>query len=121
MVSAKIWVGINMALALIAIVLLLAFIGAKLPTAGKALYYLDPSTAYCVTEYQKSYALMDVDSCCSEMQQQLIRGEPTTQEIVIDNEPILVTKKYYTSQNTISYIVNQKAYLYCKNNGFMVD
>lgn len=121
MVSTKIWVGINVSLGIIAVILLLAFFGLKFPTMGNALYYLDSSQASCLTGYQGKYSLMDTDTCCLELQQQLVKGESVAQTITVNSEPISVTKNYYTSKNTINYLINQKAYRYCKNNGFMVD
>lgn len=121
MVSTKIWVGINLSFGIIVVILLLVFFGFEMPTMGNALYYLDSSQAYCLTGYQGKYSLMDTDACCLELQQQLVKGEPAAQTITLNNEPISVTKNYYTSPNTINYLINQKAYRYCKNNGFAVD
>ena len=121
MVSTKMWVGINLSLGIIALILILVLLGLKMPSIGDALYYLDPSQAYCLAGYQEKYSLIDIDFCCLEIQQQLIKGEPVNKIINVDDQQISVTKNYYVSKDTINYLINQKAYRYCKNNGFIVN
>lgn len=120
MVSTKLWVGINFSLGIIAVILILAFFGFKIPAMGKALYALDKNPAYCLASYQGQQRLADPDLCCSQMQMQLVKAEPFSQTFSINDQQIKVDKKYYTSKNTVQYFVNQKMYYYCRNNGFWV-
>ncbi|MBU1623229.1 MAG: hypothetical protein KJ597_06665 [Nanoarchaeota archaeon] len=116
MPSTKIITIINVALGLTALILILSLLGVSMPSVGSALYALDSEEAVCVTSYKDNYKEMAVNLCCIELQTQLNKGEPYNQELA----GFKVSKHYYTSKNTINYFVNNKAYRYCKNNGFLV-
>ena len=120
MVSARIWSVINVSLVLVAFVLFLNLLNVNVPTLGKALYQFDTNEEICISAFDGSNNLVPVNSCCLELQLQLIKGERSNQEIIIDGETFEVDKKYYTGSSTIDYYINQKAYRYCNNNGFLV-
>lgn len=120
MVSSKTIITINIALGITAFILVLSLLGVTIPSVGNALYVLDPNEAVCITNYKDNYNLISTDLCCTELQQQLVKGEESNQVINMNNQKISVNKHYYTSTNTINYFINNKAYHYCKNNGFLV-
>lgn len=120
-INPKILVIANVCLALSAVFLLLTFLGVKLPTVGQAIYLLDQEQAYCVVSYQGHTALLDLERCCSELQQQLFKSKSINQQFQFGEEKVKTNRKYYTGPSTIEYFINQKAYWYCKNNGYVVN
>ncbi len=120
MVSAKAWSVINVSLVLVAFILFLNFLEVELPTLGNALYQLDDDTAVCISTFDDQKSLLNVDLCCPELQQQLVKGERFNDDFEINGNIFKVNKKYHTGSSTINYYINQKAYRYCKNNGFLV-
>ena len=120
MLSSKALTVLNLTLGITAFLLLLNLLGATLPSVGQALYALDSAEAVCVTNYKNNYNLMHPDLCCSELQQQLVKGADEQRTLKIGDEEVTVDKHYYTSLGTIGYFVNNKAYRYCRNNGFLV-
>jgi len=120
MISNKIIIIINIALGITALILVLGLLGVTTFSVGNGLYVLDSKEAVCVANYQNHYNLISTDLCCTELQQQLVKKAEAKLVIIVNNQEILVNKHYYTSANTINYFVNNKAYRYCKNNGFLV-
>lgn len=120
MLSSKALNVLNLTLGITAILLLLNLLGTTLPSVGSALYLIDSSEAVCVTNYKDNYNLLETNLCCPELQRQLVRGAEEPRTIKINDEEVKVDRHYYTAPSTIGYFVNNKAYLYCKNNGFLV-
>ena len=120
MVSARIWSVINISLVLVAFVLFLNLLETDVPTVGAALFQLDDNDAICISAYGNQQSLLNIDFCCPELQQQLVKGEKVNTNFLLDGEQFAVQKRYYTGENTIDYFINMKGYRYCKNNGFLV-
>lgn len=110
----------NISLGLVALVLLLNLVGVNLPSLGKALYSFEVGEPVCVFSYQGDNSLVPMDLCCSELPLQLVKGEKSKEFLLVEGGSSLLTKKYYTSESTGIYFINNKAYLECKINGFDV-
>ena len=120
MVSSKTLATINVSLAIIAVFLVLLFFEVKFVSLGHTLYQLDNNEEVCISTFDGLRSEIHVDLCCPELQVQLRKGEKFNQDLEVDGERFRVNKRYYTSENTIGYFVNMKAYRYCKINGFLV-
>tara|TARA_Y100000310_G_scaffold344226_1_gene455833 strand:+ start:1203 stop:1631 length:429 start_codon:yes stop_codon:yes gene_type:complete len=110
---------LNVALILTALVLFSFLIGAKMPTLGKAAYWLDKSVPVCVASFEgeKSF-LNDVDICCAELQKQL-KCDVWNEIVMIKSKGATINKKCYVGTGTINYLVNNKQYNYCKKEGYL--
>lgn len=111
------WI-INAALILTAVFLVLHLFEVELPTLGKAQYWLDESEPVCVVGFEEHRSLLDVDSCCSELQKQL-RCVDWQEDEKVGEEELKVNKRCYTGKGAVDYFVNLKTFNYCKNKGFI--
>ena len=63
---------INVSLGLLALLLLIMFVGVKLPTLGQAQYVLDKEEPLCMIEWQgEMTSFYDIDRCCLQAREQL--------------------------------------------------
>src|SRR3989344_7738162 len=119
MVSAKIWMIINVALVLLALVFIMGLFGVRLPDLGQASYYFDKEEPLCVVSFQgRQSVLPDLGQCCRQLQQQLY-CDTFQEEVEIVRTMQGVDKKCYISESTPVYIVNTKAYTYCRKEGWI--
>ena len=119
MVSAKIWMIINVALVLLAVVLIMSLFGLQLPGLGQASYYFDKEEPLCVVSFQgRQSVLPDLGQCCRQLQQQLY-CDTMQEEVEIAGTLQEVDTKCYTSESTPAYMVNKKAYNYCHKEGLI--
>ena len=118
----RVWNVLNVSLVLISFLLILNLFDIQLPTLGKAKYLLDKEDPLCIINWKQEYSpLKDLDLCCSEARKQLecvkkIKGkeikrkEMEEKEIKGDTDWVCKTG----SGNVIKYMLNNKAYNYCK-------
>ena len=110
---------LNIALVLTALVLFSFLIGAKMPTLGKAAYWLDKSVPICVASYKgENSFLNDANLCCAELQKQL-KCDVWNEKVMIQGKWTVVDKKCYVGKSTINYLVNDKQFNYCKKEGYL--
>jgi hypothetical protein len=64
---------------------------------------------------------LDLERCCSELQQQLVKGKLVKEPLFVGEEKLIPAKRYYTGESTVEYFVNMKAYWYCYNRGYAVN
>lgn len=75
MVSARVLLIINISLAMMVALLVLLFMGVKLPTLGQAQYALDKEEPLCMVEWKGNLtSLPDLDRCCLQARGQLECG-----------------------------------------------
>lgn len=114
---------LNVSLLLIGVLLLLNFYGIKPPTLGKAFFLWDHSEPLCAAEFKGNFTFIPAEECCSYLSMQLIKNEKNkekTKMVVEDGKEIKLTRHYYTSENTVGFWANDKAYYLCKEGGFFV-
>jgi len=114
MVSKKALTVINIGLGLIAVLLLLNFLGVNMPTLGKAMYALDDSEPLCaVHNWENELRLWnDLDQCCLEAKKQPSCNRETSHFGWERMDWVCPTG------SKIKYRMNNKAYNYCKQQSF---
>jgi hypothetical protein len=109
MVSKRTMVIINIALALMAIVLLLHLFGVKIPSVGHAIYVLDTNDPVCVVESSELNTVPDLNRCCLEASKQVECFRESTSIEQGDVHWIC----HSGSGNHFKYRLNNKAYQFC--------
>ena len=110
---------LNIALILTALVLFSYLIGAKMPSLGKAAFWLDKSVPVCVASFEGEKAFLpNVEICCAELQKQL-KCDKISEKIMTQGKTVIVDKKCYVGKGTINYLVNNKQFNYCKKEGYL--
>jgi hypothetical protein len=103
------WGILNVSLALIALVLFLAFLDVQLPTLGQAQYNADSRNPYCVVEWGNTKTLFeDLDRCCLEAVKQL------SCDGVVDSFGREQLHWDCHTGSSVHYKLNNKAYGYCR-------
>ena len=111
---------LNVSLLLIGVLLLLNFYDIKQPALGKAFFVFDRSEPACVTEFKGEFTFVPAEECCSYLSLQLIKNEKQPKFVIEEGTEIKLTRHYYTSEKTVGFWVNDKAYYLCKEGGFLV-
>ena len=109
MISKRTLTVINASIALLIFILILSFLGVKLPSIGDALYILDDDDNLCVTNLNDNYNLVpQLDRCCLEARKQL---ECFKNSELVPN----IGQLDWSCQSTdnIRVLLNNKAYYYC--------
>ncbi len=105
MVSEKVLFIINVSLGLLSVLLLLTFLGVKLPTLGQAQYALDKEEPICMINWKEEFTPMDdLDRCCLEARKQL-----DCYRVQKDNLDWVCQTGF-----GVKYWLNYKAHNYCK-------
>jgi hypothetical protein len=105
---------INIALVLIAFLLLVRLFGLELPTIGQAQYAIDSNEAVCVVNNWENELVKwdDIDRCCLEVKSKTICDR---QKISYDGKEL---NWMCNTGGRISYLLNHKAYNYCRQQSF---
>ncbi|HIH12116.1 MAG: hypothetical protein QT02_C0010G0032 [archaeon GW2011_AR9] len=111
METLRVWIVLNIALSLIAVILLLNFLEVELPSVGSARYFLNPEPPRCMVNWQSEFTEWDdLDKCCLEARKQL---QCTKEQRFIEGKE--VNWRCQTgSGKVLTYWLNTKAYLYCQ-------
>lgn len=107
---------INVSLFLVAVLLLLNLFEAKFPSFGQAKYLLDEEAPLCGVKWKSTYTQWnDLDNCCLESRKQL-DCEKEIRQVDFGR----VDWKCFTgnSDSVVSYVLNNKAYNYCRRLSF---
>ena len=108
MITKKRWDVINISLGLIALLLLITFIGIELPSLGKSTAELKEQSVCVLRNWQGDYIIRNVDDCCSE------KNKFTT---ICYNELFAFAGNEFVwncpAGEKIQYHFNQEAYRYC--------
>ena len=108
----KVYVTANVALVIIAGLLLLNFFGVDLPSLGEATYNLDNSEQLCLVQWQGALnKLTDYDRCCLESVKLGCEKE-------IANTDFGEVNYKCGSPNSVSYLINKKQSKYCNFQSF---
>ena len=113
MVSTKAWNIINISLGMIAVMLLLTFLGVKIPSLGQALSTFDLKEPLCIVQVGERQAQFDdLPRCCLEAQAQLdcVREQQQFPEGETDFS--------CRSSKQLQYQLNSKAFSYCQRQVF---
>jgi len=103
---------LNVFLIVVIIVLIINLFQPINVLTGKVVYSLDRSEPLCYFHNSEQISGIPIDVCCYEVQQQL--GCKATSENGMD-------LKCYTSETSSRYyLINKKAFSYCKNEGYDV-
>jgi len=101
---------INIGLAVLAIALLINIVQPASTITGQLSYHLTLSKPSCNFYNNNLSSEIPIDRCCYEIQKQRICTKEKDTDV-----------KCYTSENSQRYhLLNQKAFLYCKNQGYDV-
>ncbi|MEK6939964.1 MAG: hypothetical protein AABX31_04510 [Nanoarchaeota archaeon] len=105
MISERVLFIINVSLGLLSVLLVLMFLGLKLPTLGQAQYALDKEEPVCVIQWgEESTIHQDIDRCCLQARQQFeCRAQSK------DNLDWMCG-----TDERLQIWLNNKAYNYCK-------
>ncbi len=107
----KVWLTLDFSLAIVVLLLLLVFLGMKLPTLGTAQYLLDKEEPLCLVNWDGDYTPWgDLDRCCLESRKQLGCEKKETK---LDSGR--VDWVCHTGEGRVlRYWLNNKAYNYCR-------
>jgi len=110
MMSARLWVIVNVSLGFVAVLLFLNLFDVQFPTLGKAQYLLDKEKPLCAVQWRQDFTLWnDLDQCCLQARQQFncdVRAN------IVDGRRF--DKVCHTGEgDVLKYWLNNKAYRYC--------
>jgi hypothetical protein len=108
MITKKRWDVINISLGLIALLLIITFIGVELPSLGKSTAELKEQSVCVLRNWQGDYIERDVDNCCLEKN----KFTTTCYNELFAFAGIELTKNCPAGEK-IQYHFNQEAYKYC--------
>ena len=106
----RVWPVMNVALAVLAVLLTLNLVGVELPSVGKAEYLLDKNDPICFVDWQGEInPVEDLNRCCLEARQQV---DCFLHEKKIGNS--VAGWVCQSGENSIKFIMNNKQYNYCR-------
>lgn len=103
---------INVVLLIVAIILFVNLIQPISTITSNVIYKLDTSNPQCYFKNFDELNEIPIDRCCYEIQKQLLCKSTGAGELDL---------KCYTSESSVRYyLINNKAFNYCKNEGYDV-
>lgn len=110
MISAKIWIVLNISLSIVAIFLILNLFNITLPSSGKAQTFFDKNEPTCIVDWKNELTSWnDIERCCFQIRQQLHCKQDTR---ILEDKP--VNWVCSTGPESVKYWLNNKAYYSCE-------
>jgi len=115
----KFWVILNISLSLVLLLLTATFFGLELPSVGEARSWwdskigskMDQTPPLCYVQWKEESALLDLETCCSQVRQQLSCSKIS---FTLDHQKLDFLCRN-SEKNVVQYQLNQKAQNYCNS------
>lgn len=118
--SDRVWIGANVSLGVVAVLLLLLLFNVSLLSVGRGYFggITDQSRALCAVQWREdSTELNDMDFCCVHVREQL---ECSQLQGFVGQERVDWDCHTGSSEPVVHYMLNARAYRYCQGAGIGV-